>query len=130
MVIKTLYVTDTHAFIWYLLDNLPKKVDDIFKSVEKGESTIFVPTIVLVESLHLVENKKIDLNFDDLLKKIEMSKNFVPTSFNFQIMKILPELGIKELHDRIIIATAKILNAKLIIKDKEIKKAGIVETVW
>ena len=46
MVIKTLYVTDTHAFIWYLLDNLPKKVDDIFKSVEKGESTIFVPTIV------------------------------------------------------------------------------------
>ncbi|HEC93411.1 MAG TPA: PIN domain-containing protein [Candidatus Atribacteria bacterium] len=130
MVIKTLYVTDTHAFIWYLLDNLPKKVDDIFKSVEKGESTIFVPTIVLAESLHLVENKKIDLNFDDLLKKIEMSKNFVPTSFNFQIMKILPELGIKELHDRIIIATAKILNAKLITKDKEIKKAGIVETVW
>ena len=130
MVIKMLYVTDTHAFIWYLLDNLPKKVDDIFKSVEKGESTIFVPTIVLVESLHLVENKKIDLNFDDLLKKIEMSKNFIPTSFNFQIMKILPELGIKELHDRIIIATAKILNAKLITKDKEIKKAGIVETVW
>jgi len=130
MVIKTLYVTDTHAFIWYLLDNLPKKVDDIFKSVEKGESTIFVPTIVLAESLHLAENKKIDLNFDDLLKKIEMNKNFVPTSFNFQIMKILLELGIKELHDRIIIATAKILNAKLIIKDKEIKKAGIVETVW
>ena len=130
MVIKTLYVPDTHAFIWYLLDNLPKKVDDIFKSVEKGESTIFVPTIVLVESLHLVENKKIDLNFDHLLKKIEMCKNFVPTSFNFQIMKILPELGIKELHDRIIIATVKILNAKLITKDKEIKKAGIVETVW
>ena len=128
--LKMLYVTDTHAFVWYLVDRLPEKVNKIFKSVEKGESTIFVPTIVLVESLHLVENKKIDLNFDHLLKKIEMSKNFVPTSFNFQIMKILPELGIKELHDRIIIATAKILNAKLITKDKEIKKAGIVETVW
>jgi len=84
----------------------------------------------LAECLHLVENEKIDLNFSDLLKKIEMSRNFVPTSFNFQVMKVLPEIRIKELHNRIIVATANILNAKLITKDREIKEAGIVETVW
>jgi len=128
--LKMLYVTDTHAFVWYLVDRLPEKVNKIFKSVEKGESTIFVPTIVLAECLHLVENEKIDLNFSDLLKKIEMSRNFVPTSFNFQVMKVLPEIRIKELHNRIIVATANILNAKLITKDREIKEAGIVETVW
>jgi len=70
------------------------------------------------------------LDFGDLLKRIEMSRNFVPTSFNFQVMKILPEIRIKELHDRIIVATANRLNAKLITKDREIKEAGIVETVW
>jgi PIN domain nuclease of toxin-antitoxin system len=39
-------------------------------------------------------------------------------------------LKLKEIHDRIIVASAKILNTKLITKDKEIKKSRIVETVW
>jgi predicted nucleic acid-binding protein len=102
----------------------------IFRSAEKGESILFIPTIVLVECLYLVENGKIDLDFDDLLKRIEMSRNFIPTSFNFQLMRILPEIKVSELHDRIVVATAKVLNAKLITKDGEIKKTGIVEIVW
>ncbi len=125
-----LYVTDTHALVWYIHGTLPKPVDTIFKSAEKGESTLFIPTIVLAECLYLIENNKIDLDFNDLLKRIEMGRNFIPTSFNFQLMRILPEIKVSELHDRIIVATAKVLNAKLITKDGEIKKAGIVEVVW
>jgi PIN domain nuclease of toxin-antitoxin system len=45
-------------------------------------------------------------------------------------MKLLPETRLKELHDRIIVATAKILNAKLITKDRQIRDSGIVEIVW
>ncbi|RLI85755.1 MAG: type II toxin-antitoxin system VapC family toxin, partial [Candidatus Altiarchaeales archaeon] len=33
-------------------------------------------------------------------------------------------------HDRVIVATAKLLNAKLITKDEEIKESGLVEVVW
>ena len=35
-----------------------------------------------------------------------------------------------ELHDRIIISTAKMLNAILITKDEKIIKSGIVKTIW
>lgn len=125
-----LYVTDTHALVWYINGTLPKVVDDIFKSAENGESTLFIPTVVLAECLYLLENKKIDLNFDDLLRRIEMSRTFIPTSFNFQLLKLLPEIRVGELHDRIIVATAKMLNARLITKNKEIKNAGIVTIVW
>jgi len=45
-------------------------------------------------------------------------------------MRLLPEIEVGELHDRIIVATAKILNAKLITRDKEIRKAGVVDVVW
>ncbi len=55
------YVVDTHAFIWYLIGKLPEEADSIFRSAEEGESTIYVPTIVLAECLYLVENKKIIL---------------------------------------------------------------------
>jgi hypothetical protein len=32
VVLKMLYVTDTHALVWYINGTLPKVVDDIFKS--------------------------------------------------------------------------------------------------
>jgi len=70
------------------------------------------------------------IKFSNLLNKIEMSGNFLPVSFNFQVMKLMSEIKVNEIHDRVIVATAKILNAKLITKDKEIRKSGIVETVW
>ena len=84
----------------------------------------------MAECLYLVENKKIELDFNELLERIEISSNFIPTSFNFQVVKLLPEIKLSELHDRIIVATAKLLNAKLITKDKEIRESGIVEVVW
>jgi len=78
----------------------------------------------------LVENKKIDLDFNELLERIEISSNFIPASFNFQVVKLLPEIKLSELHDRIIVATAKLLNAKLITKDREIIESRFVEVVW
>ena len=125
-----LYVSDTHALIWYTTGRLPKSTDAVFRSAEIGQSTIFIPTIVLAECLYLIENKKIGMDFDDLLGRIEISRNFIPASFNFYVMKLLPEIKLKELHDRIIVATAKMLNAKLITKDRIIRESGIVETVW
>ena len=52
-----------------------------------------------------------------------------PHHFNFQVMKLLPEIKLKELHDRVIVATAKILNAKLLTEDKEIRESKIVDVV-
>ena len=52
------YVSDTHAWVFYLLDKLPKKANDVFLSVEKGKAFMFVPTIVLAECIHLIEGEK------------------------------------------------------------------------
>jgi len=125
-----LFVTDTHPLVWYILGELPERVDEIFRLAEAGDSSIFIPTIVLAECLYLVEEGKIELDFDDLLGRLGRSKNFIPTSFNFQVMKLLPEINLRELHDRIIIATAKILNASLITKDRVIRESGLVAVVW
>lgn len=34
------------------------------------------------------------------------------------------------MHDRILVATAKLLNAALITKDEEIIKSKVVRTIW
>ncbi|WP_369424523.1 type II toxin-antitoxin system VapC family toxin [Methanothrix sp.] len=124
------YVTDTHPLVWYILGELPDGVEDVFTSAERGESAIFIPTIVLAECLYLVDDGTIALDFDDLLASIKSSRNFVPASFDFSVMELLPGIRLKELHDRIIVATAKRLNAVLITKDKTIRESKIVETIW
>ena len=124
------YVCDTHAFIFYITGKLSKSTEIIFRKAEEGKAIIFIPTIVLAECLYLAENKKIEVDFDSLLEKIEMSSNFIVVSFNFQILKLLKEIKLPELHDRIIVATAKILNAKVITKDEEIIKSKLIEVAW
>ncbi|MBE8540566.1 PIN domain-containing protein [Geoglobus acetivorans] len=125
-----IYVTDTHPLVWYLMDRLPENADRIFTSAEKGDAIIYIPTIVLAECMYLAESGRIEIDFEDLLGRLEVGRNFVPVSFNFKVLKLLPEVKLKELHDRIIVATARILDAKLITKDEEIRESGMVETVW
>ncbi len=124
------YVADTHAWIFYLLNKLPAKANDAFKSVEKGKGIMFIPTIALAECIHLIEGRKIDLNLEELFVKFETGANFVPVSLNFEIIKEISKIKLEEIHDRIIVATARLLDAKLITKDDEIKKSKIVETIW
>ncbi len=38
--------------------------------------------------------------------------------------------NIKDVHDRIIVATANILGTKLITRDRKIMESGLAETIW
>lgn len=122
------YVSDTHAWVFYLLDKLPKKANDVFLSV--GQSFYVCSNNCSCRVLHLIEGGKISLDYKQLLNKFEVSANFIPVSLNFDIIRQLPEIKLTELHDRIIVATAKILNAKLISRDEEIVRSGLIETIW
>jgi PIN domain nuclease of toxin-antitoxin system len=125
-----MYVADTHAWLYYLLNRLPHASNKIFSSVENGDGVIFVPAIALSECVHLIGKKKIILTYEDLFSRFDESNNFVVAPLTLEITKIISKIELKELHDRIIVATAKFLNANLITKDKEIIKSEIVKTIW
>ena len=60
-----------------------------------------------------------------------MGWNFTSTPLDLGVIKQIQQLDkVKELHDKIIVATAQLLGAKLITKDKEIKDSKYVEVVW
>ena len=54
-------VTDTHSLIWYLEDSsrLGMAARDVFDACDRGETTIYVPTICLVEIVYLAEKGRI-----------------------------------------------------------------------
>lgn len=126
------YVTDTHSFLWYLADSpkLSSKARDIFNLGDQGKATIIVPAIVLIECIDVLDKKKIKLNFEEIIFKINQAQNFIFSEINLGlILEINKTRGLKDLHDRIIVATAKIFDAFLISKDRIIKKF-YQKTIW
>ena len=127
------FVADTHALLWWFTDSpkLSSKASEIFTSCEKGEHVIFVPSIVIAEALSIFDKKRISFNFKQLLRKIHDSENFMLIALDYPILQKMIDLtDIPELHDKIIVSTAKYLNLPIITKDKFLQNLPHIKTIW
>lgn len=128
-----LFIVDTHALAWYFTkdERLGEEALKVFRNSVLGKAIIIVPTIVLAELIDIIDKKRIKTDYEELLNKIEESANFEIYPLDINVLKILRSIPeIYELHDRIIVATAKLLEAKVITKDENIKSSNLVEIVW
>ena len=127
------FVADTHALLWWFT-NSPKmssRASEIFEKCENGENIIFIPSIVIAESLSIFDKKRISFNFKNLLKKIYTSENFVLIALDYPILqKMMALKEVPELHDKIIVSTAKYLKVPIITKDKILQKLPSIKTIW
>jgi len=125
------YISDAVAFLYYLLDKLPPDADRAFKEAEEGATLLYLPTIAAAELHYLFERKGWIKEWSKL--KVEMKKhtNFNYYSFNEEVLDIFEETKAREIHDKIIISTARLLKAEaLITKDEELLKLGEVKILW
>lgn len=124
------FVTDTHPLLWHLAEDesLSRKAEEIYN---RGEVVIVIPTTVLAEALFITEKHRVDLEFLEIIGDIMNSSNYLWYPLDLEVIIKCHELiEIPELHDRIIVATACLLDAKLITKDSKIADAKQVEVVW
>jgi PIN domain nuclease of toxin-antitoxin system len=120
-------VLDSHTLFWLLTDS-PKLSKLAKRYIEKAEKVI-LPSIALMEILYLLEKNNLSFKFVEVLNEIRIRGYLVyPLDLEVitQSLFIPPSV---EMHDRIIIATAKLFDANLISKDKEIKKI-YPKTIW
>ena len=108
-------ITDTHSLIWFLF--LREKLSNTAnKSILEAEN-IFLPTIILLEGVQLC--RKINL-----LKEFKYFLSKLPTPI-FQVLPLdlsivnqyLVEDEKLEIHDRIIVATAKYYGLPIVTRD-------------
>ncbi len=127
------FVTDTHALLWWFTDN-PKislNASEIFEKCENGENVIFVPSIVIAEALSIFDKKRVTFDFKKLFRKINDSENFVIIALDYPILQKMVDLkDVPELHDKIIVSTAKYLNLPIITKDEPLHNLSHIKTVW
>ncbi len=127
------FVADTHALLWWFTDStrISSKAAGIFEKSERGEGIIFIPSIVIAEALSIFDKKRIDFDFGKLFKMINDSEHFFIISLDLPILEEMIALKeIPELHDKIIVSTAKHLNIPIITKDSILQASQSIETVW
>jgi PIN domain nuclease of toxin-antitoxin system len=132
----TAFVSDTHAIVWYLSGNkrLSSRARTIFEKGNAGYNQIVVPSIVLVETILLVQRARIDQAIVNRLLAIE---NPIDSIYIYPlhkgVIRALNQFGpaaIPELADRIIAATALYLDMPLLTVDESILASKLVKTVW
>ncbi len=126
-------VTDTHALLWWFTANpkLGSGASRCFEKCEEGEFTIAIPTIVIAEALSIFYKKRISFDFKTLFKQIHASGNFILVPLDYPILEQMVDLkDISELHDKIIVSTAKYLGLPIITKDKAIQNLSYIKTIW
>jgi PIN domain nuclease of toxin-antitoxin system len=127
------FVADTHALIWWFTDSprISSRAAGIFAQCERGEHVIFIPTIVIAETLSIFDKKRISFDFKKLFRKINDSDNFMLIALDFSILQKMIDLKeIPELHVKIIASTAKYLNLPIITKDEILQSTPHLKTVW
>ena len=127
-----LCVVDTHVLIWYFMGSkrLHKKLKERIDAIRNRGGRLLVPTIVLAEALDIAEKKRVELDFADMYRLIKEEAEFEIVGFGSEVFDgTLLLKGVKEIHDRIIVATANFYQVGILTKDKIINDSGDVELV-
>ena len=90
---------------------------------------LLVPTIVLAEVLNIAEKGKVELDFAELYLLVQSESEFEIVGVSSEVFEKTIEIQeVREIHDRIITATASYYGAGVLIKDKIMRASSEVDT--
>ncbi len=127
------YLADTVAVVRHLCQHpaLGPQAREILRAADAGEHRIFISAITLMELLYLSEAKRVRLQLDGLIGIVSSSANYKIIPVDSEV--VLAAAGIDdvpELHDRVIVGTAKWLDVPILTSDRVISRSKHVQTIW
>lgn len=129
-------VTDSHALIWYAMGpgrRLGRVAKTLFARAERGEATIYIPTLVLVEVAEAIRRGalRFEGGFSRWARALLASGRFVAADLTSDVVLEADGLyAIRERGDRLIAATAVHLECPLITRDPAFARVPSLATVW
>jgi PIN domain nuclease of toxin-antitoxin system len=129
-------VADTHAAIWYLLDDirLSGSARAMIAEATFARQKIAISAISLVEIVYLVEKGRIVPSaYEDLVRALEDREHvFVEAAVSTAVvdsMRRVSRTEVPDMPDRIVAATGICLGLPVISRDRRIRGASLT-TVW
>ncbi|RKY77190.1 hypothetical protein DRQ07_09080, partial [candidate division KSB1 bacterium] len=112
-----LYLLDTVTIIRHFSDigNIGKKAREI---LNQKSNNFMISVISLMEIMYLAEKNRIDINLMQVLEKIESSSLYSIVDLTPEILIVAEKTPFFELHDRLILSTARLFEIPVISSDK------------
>lgn len=127
------YLADTVAIVRHLRGHpaLGPQAAQILRDADAGEHHVYLSAITLMEVLYLSEAKRVDVRLDELIGHVSSSVNYEIFPVNADVVLAAAEVDdVPELHDRIIVGTAKWLGAPILTGDEIISESSHTQTIW
>lgn len=132
-------VADTHALVWYLLDDPDRRLSpDARTALEQAESTdgIAVSVASVVDLWYVIRTRGTftDDQLDQVVALVldpETSLEAEPITLDVTAtFRQIPRDTLGDPWDRFITATAMALGLPLVTRDGRIRESGLVDTIW
>jgi len=126
------YLADTVTIIRHLTDSgkIGNGARNILNRVEADQATLFISVISLMEIMYLSELNRIGITLSETLQTIMLSTNYIIIDLTPEILQIAEKVSFHELHDRLILSTAKYLNVAVISSDEKFKEIQGIKVIW
>lgn len=123
------YLLDTVTIVRHFTETgkLGKKAREILKDTE---NTFVISVVSLIEILYLSEKRRIGIDLKETLNRLELSSLYSIVDLTPDILKVAADLFFYELHDRLILSTAKWLDIPIISSDEKFKQVKDVQVLW
>lgn len=127
------YLADTVAIVRHLRGHpaLGPQAAQILRDADAGEHHVYLSAITLMEVLYLSEAKRVDVRLNELIGHVSGSVNYEIVPVNADVVLAAAEVhDVPELHDRIIVGTAKWLGVPILTGDEIISESSHAQTIW
>ncbi len=126
------YVADTVVLVRFFSKkgSIPARTLRILRDADEGKHIIAVSVISLIEILYLSERQRIPLDLEKFTAELNEQSNYRIVDLDPAIVNTARSVHGLELHDRMIVATAKHLGLPILTSDKEIKENSGIEVIW
>src|SRR5437016_3309501 len=102
MRIEPLYVVDTNALIWYLINDkkLGRAASEVFAAAERGETRLILSSIVFAELYYANKRNQWFADFDTAYREIRSMPFFRIVSFRARhVIDFDRNAAVTEMHD-------------------------------
>lgn len=100
------------------------------KILSNPESSFIISVISLMEIMYLAEKKRITISLNDTFSQIESSSIYSTIDLTPEILKTAEFTAFGELHDRLILSTAKWLDIPIISSDQSFEGIEGIQVIW
>ena len=127
------YLVDTVALVRHLraARTLGPQARSILRQADAGQHQVFISAVTLMEILYLSEKRRIPVDLESIRNLLASRDNYQVAPVDLNVVTIAAQIDdVPELHDRLIVATARFHRVTILTNDLVMSSSKHAETIW